>query len=292
MTGEISGNNTNINEQQPDDSMQTPQGAPSGQQSDDSMPATQNSPKPATPKPATPMSQHKSGGGSKELWFYIMVAVFTGIIIFIFFTKAYTPTSSADGIADTQVMAGPDGTIVSAIRQHSRIYTAEATSHKTMTYTSNNKLSFNIGGVEKGINLPFGKTEATIPVSVTYKAYIDLDRVTDKNIDIVNDTTLIVTLPDPVILQTALAIDHDKEQMTKEIFGKALTAEQYKQLVRQAKESAWNELDDNDQRAIVETAKVSASDILLPQLRALGFRKIIIDYRQDYTIEKLIKHKD
>ena len=67
-----------------------------------------------------------------------------------------------------------DSTIRAVINRHSRLYTAEAKSRKTITYTSDNTFKVKIAGIEKDIKLPLGRTEATIPVIVTYKAYIDL----------------------------------------------------------------------------------------------------------------------
>ena len=148
-----------------------------------------------------------------------------------------------------------------------------------------------IAGIEKDIKLPLGRTEATIPVIVTYKAYIDLQRVTAADFHVSGDTTIVITLPDPVIVETAVAINHDQEKMKKQWLAKSLTYEQYQSLVRKAKDEAWEELSIDDQTNIIETAKVSATDILLPQLRQLGFKNIRIDYREDFDIMDIIREK-
>lgn len=184
-----------------------------------------------------------------------------------------------------------DSTIRAVINCHSRLYTAEAKSRKTITYTSDNTFKVKIAGMEKNIKLPLGRTEATIPVIVTYKAYIDLQRVTAADFHVSGDTTIVITLPDPVIVETAVAIDHDQEKMKKQWLAKSLTYEQYQSLVRKAKDEAWEELSINDQTNIIETAKVSATDILLPQLRQLGFKNIRIDYREDFDIMDIIREK-
>lgn len=184
-----------------------------------------------------------------------------------------------------------DSTIRAVINRHSRLYTAEAKSRKTITYTSDNTFKVKIAGMEKNIKLPLGRTEATIPVIVTYKAYIDLQRVTAADFHVSGDTTIVITLPDPVIVETAVAIDHDQEKMKKQWLAKSLTYEQYQSLVRKAKDEAWEELSINDQTNIIETAKVSATDILLPQLRQLGFKNIRIDYREDFDIMDIIREK-
>lgn len=184
-----------------------------------------------------------------------------------------------------------DSTIRAVINRHSRLYTAEAKSRKTITYTSDNTFKVKIAGIEKDIKLPLGRTEATIPVIVTYKAYIDLQRVTAADFHVSGDTTIVITLPDPVIVETAVAIDHDQEKMKKQWLAKSLTYEQYQSLVRKAKDEAWEELSIDDQTNIIETAKVSATDILLPQLRQLGFKNIHINYREDFDIMDIIREK-
>ena len=126
---------------------------------------------------------------------------------------------------------------------------------------------------------------------MTYKAYIDLQRVTASDFQVSGDTAIAITLPDPVIVETAVAIDHDKEKMKKQWLAKSLTYEQYQSLVRKAKDEAWEELSIDDQTNIIETAKVSATDILIPQLRQLGFRNIRIDYREDFDIMDIIREK-
>lgn len=184
-----------------------------------------------------------------------------------------------------------NSTIRAVINRHSRLYTAEAKSRKTITYTSDNTFKVKIASIEKNIKLPLGRTEATIPVIVTYKAYIDLQRVTAADFHVSGDTTIVITLPDPVIVETAVAINHDQEKMKKQWLAKSLTYEQYQSLVRKAKDEAWEELSIDDQTNIIETAKVSATDILLPQLRQLGFKNIRIDYREDFDIMDIIREK-
>lgn len=180
----------------------------------------------------------------------------------------------------------PADSVVKLIKIHSRLYTAEAVSHKTITYNSNNKMTVKMGPAEKQFNLPLGRLEAKIPVSVTYKAYVDMEKMSVGGVNIKNDSTIHITLPDPVITETAVAVDHEREVIHRQWFAKRLTDAQYQELITQAKQEAWNELSEKEQQDIIETAKISATDILLPQLRALGFTKVTIDYRKDFTIFK------
>lgn len=199
--------------------------------------------------------------------------------------------SSLFGGNNDEEKAKRDSAIINSIHIHSRLYTAETTSHKTITYTSQNKFKVKIAGFEKDIKLPLTKTEATIPVNVTYKAFIDLDKITMKDIEIKGDTAIYITLPDPVIEQTAVSIDHENEQLKKQWLSKGLKYDEYQALIRKAKDEAWDELSEDNQAEIIETAKVSATDLIIPQLRSLGFKTIKVDYRQEFTLQDLIRIK-
>lgn len=215
-------------------------------------------------------------------------------------TKEKQKADAEEEIASIEAQC--DSAVITAIRTHSTLYTAEAKCKKTMTYSSSSKLSLGFLGIEKDFSLPFSKTEATIPVTVTYKAGIDLQSVTMDNIQISQypssplrgerGGSIVITLPDPVIVETAVQVDHENEKLKKEFLGKGLTYEQYQKLIRQAKKEAWEDLSENDLRAIVETAKVSATDLIIPQLRALGFNDITVQYRQELDFSTIEKRKE
>lgn len=227
---------------------------------------------------------------------FILLGLYT-IVLIVTFTTLLTKHQQKEAIANelAQTEARLDSAIVTSVRSHSMLYTAEAKSQKTMTYSSSNKVSFKFMGIDKDMDLPFSKTEATIPVSVTYKAGINLMTFNSDNIYIAQRPqdgrggSVVITLPDPVIVETAVQVDHENEKMKKEFLGKGLTYEQYQKLIRQAKEEAWQDLSEEDIRAITETAKVSATELIIPQLKLLGFDNIEVTYRQELnytTIER------
>lgn len=230
---------------------------------------------------------------------FTLLGLYTIVLIVTFitlFTKHQQKAAAAEELAQTE--ARLDSAIVNAVRVHSMLYTAEAKSQKTMTYSSSNKVSFKFLGIDKDMDLPFSKTEATIPVSVTYKAGINLLAFGSDNISIAQRPKdgrggiVTITLPDPVIVQTAVQVDHENEKMKKEFLGKGLTYEQYQNLIRQAKDEAWQDLSEDDLRAITETAKVSASELIIPQLKLLGFTDITVTYRQDLDFGSIEKKKN
>ena len=234
----------------------------------------------------------------KKILIPLLVLYVIGLIVT--FTTLWTSNKQKEEAAEAKanVEAQCDSAIILAMRSGLLLYTAEAKSHKTMNYSSSNKLSFSFLGIDKDVNLPFSKTEATIPVTVTYKAGIDLQHADSDNINVVKypdngrGGTIVITLPDPFLVQTSVAVDHENEKMKKEFLAKGLTYEQYQSLVRQAKQEAWDDLSQDDVHAIIETAKVSASDLMLPQLRRLGFDNIEITFRQDLDITDVEKRKN
>lgn len=185
-----------------------------------------------------------------------------------------------------QEAARRDSAAVAIIRGTSRLFTAEATAHKTVTYKSGRSYTVTIAGREHKFDIPLSTTEATIPVSVTYKACIDLSRVTLQDISVRGDTAITVTLPDPVIMETAVAVDHAHERQSRQWLARGLSYDDYQALVRRAKDEAWATLPEKEQQDIVEVARVTASDLLVPQLRALGFASVTLDFRPDFTITR------
>ena len=93
-----------------------------------------------------------------------------------------------------------------------------------------------------------------------------------------------ITLPDPVITETAVSIDHDNARYKRQMLGRRLTQQEYNNMVAKAKDDAWRDLSKEDRDAMVHTAKISATETLVPMMRKLGFRHITVDYRNDYTI--------
>jgi hypothetical protein len=196
---------------------------------------------------------------------------------------------SEEIIKDIEMMPGADGVEAGIAKKNADGTTQLITLR--MNYQAPEEPPVEPEPTTKDINLPLGKTTVTIPVSVTYKAYIDLERVTMHNIDIIDKKNIAIILPDPVLVETAVNIDHSNEKMDKEIFGKKLTHEKYRELVRDAKKQAWEELPEEDQRAIIERAKLSATELLIPQLKALGFENIVIDYSKNFSLRDMVREK-
>lgn len=196
--------------------------------------------------------------------------------------------SSTEDVADTVVVIDT-AAVITAINTMSKLYTAEVTANKTMHYESENNIEFTLFGNTKKVKMPLGRTTADIPVSITYKAAIDLSKIKFSDVTIIGDSIIRISLPDPIIEETAVSVDHAKEKINSQMLAKNLDDATYQKLVKQAERDAWNELKKSDQQAVVETAKISASEILTPMLHDLGFRKVVVDYHPEYHIILLEK---
>lgn len=217
-------------------------------------------------------------------WLWLTLAVVVAAIIAVVALRlAAERRAAAEREALTERR---DSTLVAHIQQCSRLFTAEAVSRKTVEYESGRSLDVTLGGTKHTLSLPFSTTTATIPVSVKYKAYIDLSHLRRSDIRAEGDTAVTIILPDPVIMQTAVSVDHAAERHHEQWFAKGLTAAEYRALVTRAKDEAWRDLPDSAQRAVCETARVSAAELLLPLTRAAGFRSATVTFRPDYTITR------
>lgn len=207
------------------------------------------------------------------------------VILLAALTMTLTRTCREGGAEETdRPRPVSDSTIIMAIQSHSRLYTAETTCLKTIRYSADNAVRIDVAGIKKDIGLPMSRTEYEIPVRVTYKAFIDLEKIRRGDIVTKGDTAIHITLPDPVITETAVSIDHDNARYKRQMLGRRLTQQEYNNMVAKAKDDAWRDLSKEDRDAMVHTAKISATETLVPMMRKLGFRHITVDYRNDYTI--------
>lgn len=168
-----------------------------------------------------------------------------------------------------------------AISNESKLYTAEVEAHKTMHYTSDNAYNITLLGRTSTVKVPFGHMEAFIPVTAKYKAHVDLALVDSTRIRIVGDTLVQVILPDPVIEQTAVTIDHANEKINTEMFAHDMDDATYQKIVRKAKDDIWTDIGDDRYYDIIKAAQTSAAETIIPILHSLGFTKVEVAFRKD-----------
>lgn len=210
----------------------------------------------------------------KKVLFYILTA-----IAFTFSSCSQTKTEEKVEVIDTIPM------MVMQIQKCSRLYTAEAHVHKIVTHDDNIKLKGSFLKKTFDINVPGSNRKVAIPMNATIKAYIDFNGFSSKNISRQGDKIEII-LPDPKVMLTSSKIDHEGVKQyvafTRSNFSDAELA-QYEQQGRDAI------IKDIPQMDILETARQSAANILIPMLMDAGFQEgnIKISFRKKFTLDDL-----
>ena len=123
------------------------------------------------------------------------------VILLAALTMTLTRTCREGGAEETdRPRPVSDSTIIMAIQSHSRLYTAETTCLKTIRYSADNAVRIDVAGIKKDIGLPMSRTEYEIPVRVTYKAFIDLEKIRRGDIVTISSSTIVggVTQTDAV----------------------------------------------------------------------------------------------
>lgn len=157
--------------------------------------------------------------------------------------------------------------MVMQVQRCSKLYTTEYHVHKVLTHDDKLEMKGKLAGHDYNIPVPLGSRKVAIPVDATIKAYIDFSGFSSANVE--RDSTHIrITLPDPHIVLTSSRIDHKAVKqyvaLTRRNFSDAeLTAYE-----RQGRDAIIKDIASTD---ILEQARVSAANTLVPMLQHLGY---------------------
>lgn len=171
--------------------------------------------------------------------------------------------------------------MVMQVQRCSKLYTTEYRVHKVLTHDDKLEMKGKLAGHDYNIPVPLGSRKVAIPVDATIKAYIDFSGFSSANVE--RDSTHIrITLPDPHIVLTSSRIDHKAVKqyvaLTRRNFSDAeLTAYE-----RQGRDAIIKDIASTD---ILEQARVSAANTLVPMLQHLGYRpeNITIAFSRDFS---------
>lgn len=227
-----------------------------------------------------------------QRWALVFITVFwvCMFVLIMFITSSQNKAAEDEKVAQEEVKKITAADVAMKVSTTSKLYTAEVDAHKTMHYDANNCLEIKAFGRSGSIRMPFSHLEAYVPVTARYKAMIDLSKVDSTRISIPNDSTIRLILPDPVIEQTAVSVDHDGESVKRQAFAGRLDDAAYKRVLDRAKSEIWADISNEQYADIIETAKVSATELLVPMLRDLGFKNIQIGYRNDIDLKHASKY--
>lgn len=175
--------------------------------------------------------------------------------------------------------------LVMQIRQCSRIYPTEYRIHKVVTHDDQLRLSGKFLGHGYNVHLPLGKRKIAIPVDATLKAYIDFADFSAANVH--RDSTHIeIVLPDPHIVLTSSRVNHDDVKEYVALLRHNFTYEELSAYERQGRDAIIADMSKSD---IIETARLSAANTLIPLLSQMGFSEenVTITFRKDFTPQEM-----
>ena len=188
------------------------------------------------------------------------------------------------GNASTQQQNGKDSVavgktdpaydVVHDISLCSRLYTTECHLHKIVVYDDRTEVY--VSGHEL-----FGKPgdrKIAIPIDATVKAYIDFSNFSDNNVRIGADSSLHIILPDPKIELTASKIDHTGEREFTSFYREKFSEEEKQKYAKQGLDHIIKVL---PQQKIIEHSRLSATHLLIPILKKMGYKedRITIEFR-------------
>lgn len=175
--------------------------------------------------------------------------------------------------------------MVMQIQKCSRLYTAEVHVHKIVTHDDQIKLKGSFLKKTFHIEVPGSNRKVAIPMDATLKAYIDFKDFSAKNVNRKGEKIEIV-LPDPKVMLTSSKIDHDGIKQFVSFTRSNFNDAELTQYEQQGREGIIRDIPSMD---IIETARQSAANTLIPMLIDMGFKEsnIKITFRKKFTLDDL-----
>lgn len=188
-------------------------------------------------------------------------------------------TESQSTVIDTIPM------MVMQIQKCSRLYTAEAHVHKIVTHDDQLKLKGSFLKKNFDIHVPGSNRKVAIPMDATIKAYIDFKDFSSKNVSRKGNKIEII-LPDPKLVLTSSKIDHQGIKQFVSLARSNFSDAELTQFEQQGRESIIKDIPNMD---LLETARQSAANTLIPMLKDMGFQEqdIKVSFRKKFTFNDL-----
>lgn len=168
-----------------------------------------------------------------------------------------------------------------------RLYTSEFIIHKIVTHSDNPVIEGDVLGVPVKMKAAIGNRKMAIPIDVTLKAYIDFADFSEKNVTR-TDSTITVTLPDPVIMASASKVDHKAMRQYVDGMRSRYSDAEIAEYARQGADSVISHA---DKFGIVAQAERSAAATLIPMLQRMGYKEhqISVRFRKKFTENELFR---
>lgn len=208
------------------------------------------------------------------------------IILFIITASIIAFTSCSQTKTEEQTEAiDTIPVMVMQIQKCNRLYTAEVHVHKIVTHDDQLKLKGSFLKKDFNINVPGSNRKVAIPMDATLKAYIDFQDFSNKNVNRKGEKIEIL-LPDPKVMLTSSKIDHEGVKQYVSLTRSNFNDAELAQFEQQGREGIIKDIPNMD---IIETARQSAANTLIPMLMDMGFKEenIKITFRKKFGLADL-----
>lgn len=175
--------------------------------------------------------------------------------------------------------------MVMQIQKCSRLYTAEAHVHKIVTHDDQLNLKGSFLKKDFNIHVPGSNRKVAIPMDATLKAYIDFQNFSAQNIKRQGQKIEII-LPDPKVVFTSSKIDHEGVKQFVSFTRRNFSDAELSQLEQQGRQGIINDI---PQMNIMEMARQSGANLLIPMLKDMGFEEenIKVTFRKKFTADDI-----
>lgn len=191
------------------------------------------------------------------------------LTIFLFLSMLLAGCSHKDKTADEAPAVDTIPVLVTRMEQCSRLYTSEYQLRKILIYDDPSVISGKVLHQDFKINLPLGKRRIAIPVTATAKAYVDMSKMTEKDVHRQGDKLEIV-LPDPEVTLTSTQVDNKGMKESVSLLRSRFSDDEITHIQQQGRKEIIKSLQSTN---IIEDARLSAARQLIPIAEQLGFKE-------------------
>lgn len=203
------------------------------------------------------------------------------VILFICLAACLFASCSGGSTGSNDVKNDSLPLLVIQVQKCSRLYTTEFLVHKVVTHEDKLKLEGSVFEKRFSINLPLGERKIAIPMNATLKGFVDFSNFSIENIRQEGDKIEII-LPDPQVALTSSKIDREGVKEYVALLRSNFSDEELTAYEQQGRQAIIKTI---PKMGIVERARQSAANVLIPIIEKFGYKKedITVSFRKDLT---------
>ena len=191
------------------------------------------------------------------------------VILFICLAACLFASCSGGSTDSNDVKNDSLPLLVIQVQKCSRLYTTEFLVHKVVTHEDKLKLEGSVFEKRFSINLPLGERKIAIPMNATLKGFVDFSNFSIENIRQEGDKIEII-LPDPQVALTSSKIDREGVKEYVALLRSNFSDEELTAYEQQGRQAIIKTI---PKMGIVERARQSAANVLIPLSKSLAIRK-------------------